>query len=259
MSVKNILITGSKGFIGKNLKKELLNNRDINIFEFNRDDSFDSLNEIIKDLDFIFHFAGEVRPSSSSEDFVSSHNTLTIQIIKCIESNNCRIPILFTSSKHASNPKNIYGQTKQETEDIIKEYSSRNDVPIYIYRLPHVFGEGCKSNYNSVISTWINNSIRDLEINIFDRNIIMKYVYVQDVIKDFIKKININKKDKIFHEIEPHYDTTLGEVVDYITEFKLNINNEKYFIIENNEFKKKLFLVYRFYKNELLNKEINEN
>ena len=250
MTLKNILITGSKGFIGKNLKKQLLKSKEINLFEFNRNDSFDSLDKIIKNVDFIFHLAGEVRPNSSNEEFVSSHNTLTNYIVKSIEKSSRKIPILFTSSKHAINPQNMYGKTKQETENIIKEYGLKNNIPIFIYRLPHVFGEGCKINYNSVISTWIYNSIKNLDIKVFDRNIEMKYVYVQDIVIDFIDKINENNREKIFYEIEIFYDTTLGIVVDYLIEFKNNINNDEY-IISNNEFKEKLFKVYTFYKKEL--------
>ena len=249
--LKNILITGSKGFIGKNLKKELLKNKEISLFEFNRDDSFDKLDEIIKKIDFIFHLAGEVRPTSSDDEFLSSHNGLTNEIIKRIEISNCRIPILFTSTKHAINPQNMYGKTKQETENILKEYSQRNDTPIFIYRLPHVFGEGCKANYNSVISTWIYNSIKNLEIKVFDRNIVMRYVYVQDIVIDFINKIDTDIDEKVFYEIEPFFDTTLGEVVDFINEFKENINNSEYFIQTDDKFKKKLFDVYTFYTKDL--------
>lgn len=251
MELKNILITGSKGFIGKNLKKELLKNNNINLFEFNRGDSFDNLDEMVKVVDFIFHLAGEVRPNSSNEEFLSSHNTLTNQIIQSIEKYNRRIPILFSSTKHAVNPQNMYGKTKQETENIIKEYGQKNDVAIFIYRLPHVFGEGCKPNYNSVISTWIYNSIKNLEIKVFNRDILMKYVYVQDIVIDFVNKINENNKEKIFYEIEASFDTSLGEVVDYINEFKENINNSEYRILIDKEFKKKLFDVYISYTKNL--------
>lgn len=244
----NILITGSRGFIGENLKKELLKNENINLFEFNRNDSFESLNKIIKNINFIFHLAGEVKPTSSDEEFLLSHNDLTNQIIHIIEKNNCKIPILFTSSKHAVNPKNMYGKTKQETEKLIIEYGERNKTPIYIYRLSHVFGEGCKPNHNSVITTWIYNSINNLEIKLFDKNINMRYIYVKDIVKNFINKLYEKDQKEIFHEIEEYYDTTLGEVVDNLEEFKENLNNEKYSISNNDKFKIKLFQVYNNYK-----------
>ena len=131
MKIQNVLITGSKGFLGKNLKKKLKENK-INIFEFNRDDNINNLEKIIKKIDFIFHFAGEVRPNSSDKEFIFSHNILTSSLIEIIEKNNLFIPILFTSSKHASAPKNMYGQSKRETEDIIIQYGKRNNVDVMI-------------------------------------------------------------------------------------------------------------------------------
>lgn len=247
MKKKNILITGSKGFIGKNLKKELLNLSYIDIYEFNRCDSFASIEDIIGKIDFIFHLAGEVRPTSSDEEFIASHNNLTTQLINIIEKNNKKIPILLTSSKHASNPNNMYGLSKKETEDIIKEYGDKNKVSVMIYRLSHVFGEGCKPNYNSVISTWIYNSINDLEFNVFDRKIPMKYLYVQDIVQDFIQRIENHPLKEIYYDIDDSYDTTLGEVIDYLNEFKLNINNENYHPEKNNIFKVKLYNVYLDY------------
>ena len=249
--MKNILITGSNGFIGKNLKQQLLKLNDINIYEFNRYDTIEDIEKYIKNIDFIFHLAGEVRPDSSEDEFNNSHGVLTKQIIDILQKYKLNIPILLASSKHAQNPKNAYGKTKKDTEDIIINYSKQNNTAVYIYRLSHLFGEGCKPNYNSVISTWIYNSIKNLPINIYDRNIDMRYLYVQDVVNDFIKNIYKNNDGQIhWCDIEEQYDTTLGEVVDYINEFKNNINSENY-KIDNNVFKKKLFDVYldyiRFY------------
>ena len=120
----------------------------------------------------------------------------------------------------------------------------------FIYRLPHVFGEACKPNYNSVISTWIYNSINNLEINVFDRSIEMHYVYVQDVVDEFLSILETKKSSEIYIEPKKIYQTTLGEVVDFINEFKINIMNENYFI-ENNEFKQKLFKTYQDYLNRV--------
>jgi UDP-2-acetamido-2,6-beta-L-arabino-hexul-4-ose reductase len=249
--MKNILITGSNGFIGKNLKNKLLKLNDINIYEFNRGDKISDIKRYIKDIDFIFHLAGEVRPDSSDDEFKTSHGILTQSIVDLIEKDNLKIPILLASSKHAQNPKNMYGQTKKDTEDIIINYSKRNDISVYIYRLSHLFGEDCKPNYNSVISTWIYNSINDLDINIFDRKIPMVYLYVQDVVDSFIEKIYLNNDHNIhWCNIDQYYETTLGEVVDFINEFKKNINNSNYSISNKNSFKEKLFNVYLDYYNK---------
>lgn len=242
----NILITGSTGFIGKNLIKYLNSlSKKINILEFNRNDTFDKLENLIVQADYIFHLAGEVRPSSSDTEFKNSNVNLTKTMVDFLNKNNKKTPILLASSIHAQLLKNSYGITKRDSEILIEKYSINNSIQSLIYRLPHVFGEGCKPNYNSVISTWIYSSIHDKEINVFDRNIEMNYVYVQDIIIEFMNLINSNSNDLY---ITPNrvFQTTLGEVVDLINEFKNNIDNKEY-RIDNQEFKSKLFITYKDY------------
>jgi|SaaInl8_200m_RNA_FD_contig_123_14757_length_2907_multi_6_in_1_out_0_3 UDP-2-acetamido-2,6-beta-L-arabino-hexul-4-ose reductase len=244
----NILVTGSKGFIGKNLLKNL-DSKNFNILEFNRNDTLEKLGEQIKKSDFIVHLAGEVRPNSSDDDFKNSNTLLTQNIINLLNKNNKKIPILMASTIHAKLLKNEYGKTKREAEILIEKNSEYTNVKNFIYRLPHVFGEGCKVNYNSVISTWIYNSIHDLEINCFDRSFEMHYVYVQDIVADFKYIINTKITQDIYIEPNEVYKTTLGEVLDLINEFKINIENTNY-EIENNDFKQKLFQTYKdYYRN----------
>ncbi|MCG3705728.1 NAD-dependent epimerase/dehydratase family protein [Aliarcobacter butzleri] len=246
----NILVTGSRGFIGKNLVKKLAVNN-FNILEFNRDDSLDALEKQIIESDFVVHLAGEVRPNSSSEDFKQSNMMLTQNIVNILEEQNRHIPILMASTIHAKLLKNDYGKTKRDAEILIEDYSKNNNINCSIVRLPHVFGEGCKPNYNSVISTWIYNSINDLEINCFDKNIEMHYVYVQDIVDEFVSIINNKTSQNIYIEPNKVYKITLGEVVDLIEEFKQNIKNKKYDV--NSEFKQKLFNTYLNY---LENKDV---
>ena len=246
----NILVTGSKGFIGKNLCNSLKNDENINIIEFDRNNTIEELNKLISKCDFIIHLAGEVKPNSSDEEFRKSNVTLTKLILDTLEYQNKVVPILLASSIHAKLLKYEYGKTKRDSELLIEEYSKEKKVNCFIYRLPHVFGEGCKENYNSVVSTWIYNSIKNLDINVFDRNIQMHYVYVQDVVKEFISSLNIQDSKELYFEVKTEFETTLGEVVDFINEFKLNILNENY-KIENNDFKQKLFLTYKNYYGKL--------
>ncbi|MDX4068096.1 NAD-dependent epimerase/dehydratase family protein [Aliarcobacter skirrowii] len=241
----NVLVTGSNGFIGKNLLKKL-NINNFNILEFNRNDTLDILEKQIIQSDFIVHLAGEVRPNSSSDDFKKSNSLLTQNIIDILKKQNKKTPILMASTIHAKLLKNEYGKTKREAEVLIEEYSKNENVNCFIYRLPHVFGESCKPNYNSVISTWIYNSIHDLEINCFDRSIEMHYVYVQDVVDEFVYIIKANLKKDLYMEPKKVYIITLGEVVDIIYEFKQNIQNDSYKIY-NSEFKEKLFNTYLDY------------
>jgi UDP-2-acetamido-2,6-beta-L-arabino-hexul-4-ose reductase len=240
--LNNILVTGSKGFIGQNLLKQL---KDQNVLEFNRGDSIEKLEELVLQSDFIYHFAGEVRPDSSDNAFTESNITLTQKLIEILEKNNRIIPILFTSSIHAKLLKNEYGKTKRESELLIESYAKKNNANCYIYVLPHVFGEGCKANYNSVISTWIYNSIKNLEINVFDKSIEMNYVYIQDIVEEFIDMLN-EKNSSLYLKPLKIYKTNLGSIIEYIEEFKHNINKLEY-LVTNNQFKEKLFNTYRWY------------
>lgn len=247
MKYKNILITGSHGFIGTHLKNELKQNTGIQIFEHTKTDTLENLEQHIETIDFIFHLAGEVNPKSDQTSFVIGNVETTQNLIDLLEKRNLKVPILLASSIHAKNPKNDYGTTKQKSEELILAYSSRNNIPIYIYRLPHLFGEKCKPNYNSVISTWIHNSINDLEIKVFDRNITMHYSYVKDIVKEFTQCLNDKTmKNQCYLEPSIIYETSLGEVVDFIEEYKYNMRNSKYEVIDN-EFKKKLFVTFQDY------------
>ena len=225
--MNNILVTGSNGFIGKNLLKKLTFFNDINILEFNRNNTESFLEECISKCDFIFYIAGEVRPNSTEDEFKNSNILLTKLILEILKKQNKAIPILITSTIHAKLLKNEYGKTKRKSELLIEAYSKINNVNCYIFRLPHVFGEECKPNYNSVVSTWIYNSINNLEINVYDRNIEMHYVYVQDIVEEFLSILENKEVIEIYLEPKKIYQITLGEVVDFIDEFKSNILNEK--------------------------------
>jgi UDP-2-acetamido-2,6-beta-L-arabino-hexul-4-ose reductase len=244
----NILVTGSKGFIGKNLLKKL-DSKCFNILEFNRNDSLETLEKHVLQSDFIVHLAGEVRPNSSNDDFKSSNTLLTKNIVDFLKKHNKNIPILIASTIHAKLLKNEYGKTKREAEILIENYSKETRVKCFIYRLPHVFGEGCKPNYNSDISTWIYNSIHNLEINCFDRTINIHYVYVQDIVDDFVSILDKQVSQEIYIEPKKVYETTLGEVIDLIDEFKYNLQSQDY-QSNSSEFKQKLHKTYLdYYRN----------
>lgn len=242
----NILVTGSNGFIGKNLLKQLELIQNVKVLSFNRLDTLSSLEKDILKSDFIVHLAGEVRPASSDEEFRTSNVFLTASIVEILKKHNKSIPIIMASTIHAKLLKNEYGKTKREAELLVEEYAIEYKVSSYIFRLPHVFGEGCKPNYNSVVSTWIFNSISGLEINVFDRDIRMNYVYVQDIVNEFIEILTGNEEENVYIEPSVTYDTTLGEIVDYLQEFKENIINENY-KVEDSAFKEKMFRTYEDY------------
>lgn len=213
----NVLVTGSEGFLGKNLIERLSRVGSINIFRFHRDTSLDRLDSIIKNIDFIFHLAGVNRPQDNNE-FYSGNSSLTYKIIELIEIHNKSIPILFSSSSQTSID-NDYGKSKLEAENHLKQYSERSNSPIFIYRLPGVFGKWSKPYYNSVISTWCYNIANDLEIQINNEDKQLELVYIDDVINSFISKLNL-KISNYNCKVEKSYSETLGNIAELLYSFK---------------------------------------
>ena len=165
-----VLITGSNGFIGKNLISHLQEIENVEIIKYDIEDTFDKIEENIYNINFIFHLAGVNRPVNN-EEFYLGNTDLTKQIVDLIKDKN--IPFLMTSSIHAAKD-NDYGKSKKLAEDYVKE----NLKNYYIYRLHNVFGKWCKPNYNSVIATFCHNIANDKEIQINDRNTINWYITV---------------------------------------------------------------------------------
>ncbi|BCD91410.1 hypothetical protein fh0823_15490 [Francisella halioticida] len=243
--MNKVLVTGASGFIGRNLTS-YLKNRNVDVIEHNRIHSLTSLKKKLKSCDFIFHLAGEVRPRSTEESFVLSNVTLTEYILDNLV-NYGKKPILLSSTIHAERSSGgQYGISKKAAEELVKKYSIENGISSYIYRLPHVFGEGCKPNYNSAISTWIYNIINGIPINIYDRSIKITYVYVQDIVCDFYECISIQNDKLNYMEAGKSFEVTLGEVEDYLLEFRENTLCNKTIFFEN-EFKNKLFKVFKYY------------
>ncbi|MFK4785467.1 NAD-dependent epimerase/dehydratase family protein [Fusobacterium sp. MFO224] len=218
-----VLVTGSKGFIGKNLMERLGRLENLNIHSFDKDDSFEELGKIINKIDFIFHLAGINRPEKVEEFYAGNRDTLG-NLIKLIERHKLKIPVLVTSSIQVERD-NDYGKSKLEGEKLLQEYSLRNDAKIYIYRLPNVFGKWCKPNYNSVIATWCNNIAINKEIQVNDRNAKLKLVYIDDVVNIFASHLTGKIEEKEYYSIPIVYEKTLGEIEELLYLFKNNRKN----------------------------------
>ena len=227
-----VLITGSEGFIGKNLKAELYGDKYAVIeplfFDCNSDQSL--LDLYCKECDFIVHLAGVNRPENDDE-FISGNFEFTSILLNNLKKHHNTSPIIFTSSIQALLD-NAYGQSKKAAEDLIFKYGKDNNVKVMIYRLPNVFGKWCRPNYNSVIATFAHNIANELPIQVNDYNQSMTLVYIDDVVKEIINAIhgNENRKDDDFCYVEPTIKTTLGEIADILSSFKkyrkeLNVPN----------------------------------
>ena len=223
--MKNILITGSEGFIGKNLVIKLNKFPNISITSFNRGMDISMLDDFLQQADYVFHLAGENRTNDISafaknnEEFTS---ILCEKIKSKVNASDKKVKLIFTSSIQASLP-NPYGQSKLEAEEIIKNFSNKKNFLANIFRLPGVFGKWCRPNYNSVVSTFCYNIAREIPVRVDDENRLLNLVYIDDVINNLILSLNKDiDNEEIYKKIEPEYSITLGELATQINNFKLS-------------------------------------
>jgi UDP-2-acetamido-2,6-beta-L-arabino-hexul-4-ose reductase len=222
-----ILITGSNGFIGKNLVSHLNRKEGVDIFHFNRGDCFDSLNFSLEEIDLIFHLAGENRPNSF-DDFNTNNAILTKKLCDELQKKQKHIPIIFSSTNHVlsleeksiSEIVRAYGISKLSAESALMEYAQNTGASVIIYRFPGVFGKWCKPNYNSVVATFCHNIARQTAIEITDPNKVIKLVYVDDVISDFLVFLESIPTGISFKTIHPEHKISLGDLANTITNFK---------------------------------------
>lgn len=235
-----ILITGSTGFIAKNLIAHLKRDENFKLYLFDKNDSFDILDVYLKEVDFIYHLAGVNRPDNV-EEFYEGNADLTKHIVDTLIKNKKNTPILFSSSTQALLD-NDYGKSKLEAEKILKRYSQKNDADIFIYRLPNVFGKWSKPNYNSVIATWCYNITRDEPILVNDGDVELNLVYVDDVVKSFIDRLNSSEQQE-YYEVSIIYKETLSKIKELLISFK---NNRKSLLIPEvaHGFKRALYATY---------------
>lgn len=240
-----ILVTGAKGFIGKNLIVELRNRGYNDIYEVDKETDELSLGKFIRDCDFVFHLAGVNRPKEESE-FVEGNVEFTKHLLTQLEKREKPIPVLFTSSIQAEKD-NPYGRTKRMAEDLIFDYGRKTGAKVFVYRLPNVFGKWCRPNYNSAIATFCYNIARDLPITVNDPNVVLKLVYIDDVVNEFINALNgCENRDGKFCEVATQYTVKLGDIVELLYSFKKGRENLS---VPNvgDDFVKKLYSTYISY------------
>lgn len=241
-----VLVTGARGFIGKNLIQQLLSRKKYKVYECDVDTTPAELQIFCEDCQFVFHLAGVNRPEKI-EEFMEGNFGFTTVLIECLKKNNNKSPILMSSSIQAVSD-NEYGKSKKKGEDYIINYGKERKVNIYIFRLPNVFGKWCRPNYNSVVATFCNNIAAGLPIAISNREVKLNLVYIDDVVDTFISAIVGDVlTDSEGYCVVPLFDIVkLGDIVDMLENFK---ESRKKLTVCNMQhgFEKKLYSTYLSY------------
>jgi UDP-2-acetamido-2,6-beta-L-arabino-hexul-4-ose reductase len=249
----NILITGAKGFIGKNLVACLNNIKegtfpittDLNIYEYDIDTDPALLDEYCRTADFVFNLAGVNRPKEQSE-FMSGNFGFASTLLDTLKKYNNKCPVMLSSSTQAAMD-NPYGKSKKLGEDLFFEYAKETGAKVLVYRFPNVFGKWCRPNYNSAVATFCHNVAHDLPITVNDRSVVMKLVYIDDVVAELINALmGKENRNGEYCEVPVVHTITLGEIVDLIYSFKESRETRAVANMAD-EFTKKLYATYLSY------------
>lgn len=255
-----ILITGAKGFVGKNLTETLYNIRDgkdktreidsdLHIYEYDLDTPEELLAEYCRDCDFVFHLAGVNRPKEETE-YMQGNFGFTSVLLETLKRCQNRCPIMISSSVQAALD-NPYGKSKRAGEELLERYGKENGVKTLIYRFPNVFGKWCRPNYNSAVATFCNNIACGLPITVNDRNTQLTLVYIDDVVHELLAAlVGKETRENGFCHVPVCYRVTLGEIVDLLYDFKASRTSKM--IPDMSGFSGKLYSTYLSYlpKNE---------
>ncbi|MBS7297490.1 MAG: capsular polysaccharide biosynthesis protein CapF [Eubacteriales bacterium] len=252
-----ILVTGAKGFVGRNLVETLKNIRDgkdktrgvdsdIEIFEFDLDTPEEKLEEYAQKADFVYHLAGVNRPKEEKE-FMEGNFGFTSKLLDALKKYNNKAPVLITSSIQAALD-NPYGRSKKAGEDLMFSYGKENDVKVLVYRLPNVFGKWCRPNYNSAVATFCHNIAHDLPITVNAREHMMTLVYVDDVVDELVNALSGKEnREGDYCKVPVEHKIKLGEIADLLYSFKESRETKLVPDMTENSFSKKLYSTYLSY------------
>lgn len=269
-----ILVTGAKGFVGKNLCAALKNvadgkdktrgiDSDITVYEFDIDTDKNLLPEYCKDADFVFNLAGVNRPENP-EDFMNGNFGFASELLNSLKAAGNTCPVMLSSSLQATlvgrYAEGEYGKSKKAGEDLFFNYSNETGAPVFVYRFPNLFGKWCRPNYNSAVATFCNNIANDLPIQVNDRAIELQLLYIDDLVDEMFNILKgqahrceydgletVDKEDGKFCYCPIVHKVTLGEIVDLLDTFKNQPSTLTIPEIPHNSFAKKLYSTYLSY------------
>lgn len=214
-----VLVTGSEGFIGKNLLVKLVESS-IDYVCFTRGQSIADLPKLLKDIDCVFHLAGVNRPLDVTE-FSKQNFELTTALCDSIQKTGKAIPVAFTSSIQAISD-NAYGISKKLAEDALIQFHASTQASVYLYRLPNVFGKWAKPNYNSVVATFCHNIAQGLPIQIDDSSKLVPLIYIDNLLDSFIDILTNPQSGVTRPVVRPEYSISVGELASQIETFPLS-------------------------------------
>lgn len=212
-----VLVTGSNGFIAKNLIQFLSEKPEIEILKAHRGTTDQEFEQSVLAADWIIHLAGVNRPLNESE-FAEGNTTLTEKISQILQQANKKTPVILSSSIQVERD-NPYGKSKLGGEQALVALNQAQGNPVYICRLANVFGKWSRPNYNSAVATFCYNVANDLSLQIHDENAVIRLVYVDDVVETFWNILNGQQVEQIF-QVEPEYQITVGDLAKVLNGFK---------------------------------------
>nr|WP_276871902.1 NAD-dependent epimerase/dehydratase family protein [Fournierella massiliensis] len=216
-----ILITGAGGFIGKNLVATLKTAGYTDLMLFERDDTPETLADYAAKAGFVFHLAGINRPKNPSE-FYAGNAGLTETLLALLDKAGNKAPVLVTSTTQATLD-NDYGKSKAQAEQAIFAHGKATGAPVYVFRLPGVFGKWCRPNYNSVVATFCHNSANGLPLSVRDPEYRLPLVYIDDVVASFVAALDGNcTREGDYCVVPVVHETTLGHLAETIEGFARN-------------------------------------
>ena len=263
----NILVTGAKGFVGRNLCENLKNIRDgkdrtrsfsvENIFEYDIDSTQNDLDKACSEADFVFNLAGVNRPKETSE-FMSGNFGFASTLLDTLKKYNNKCSVMLSSSIQATligrYGESDYGKSKLAGEELFFNYSKETGAKVFVYRFPNLFGKWCRPNYNSAVATFCNNIANDLPIQVNDPNTELELLYIDDLVEEMMLALcgkehhceydgltPLDKADGKYCYVPVTHKVTLGKIVDTLEAFKNQPQSLLMPEIPFNSFEKKLY------------------
>lgn len=268
-----ILVTGAKGFVGKNLVCALNNLKDGKdrtrpelkidaVYEYDIENTAAELDEYCAQADFVFNLAGVNRPKDS-EEFKKGNFGFASLLLDTLKKHGNKCPVMLSSSIQATligRYDGEYGRSKKAGEDLFFDYAKETGAKVLVYRFPNLFGKWCKPNYNSAVATFCYNTANDLPITVNDRMTELELLYIDDLVAEMIDALCGKEHRAEFDGVETvltesgrycaapvTHKVTLGEIADLLESFKVQPQTLVMPEIPNNSFAKKLYSTYLSY------------